>query len=167
MLKGKFSNPYGRPLLKAYLKIPQVGAEGMIEFQVDTGADVTTLSHFDSVRLGISHASITKRHETTGAGGSSNDYEIEALLTVSDGEAQTDHTYKIDLIIQDPKTDKDFLLPSLLGLNIINKWSTTFCYLEKTMTAKVLKSDIQQPITGLPVTRTKAGLPVPRPKPLA
>jgi hypothetical protein len=141
MLKGRFGNTSGRPFFSAVLSIPSLGIAGPISFLLDTGADCTVLMPTDAQRLGLNHSLLAKRAESYGVGGQSLDYDIEAIVSITDPGVKA-YAWFIDLRVMDPHPALE-PAPSLLGRDIIQHWRLTYDRSASLLVADVKYADAE------------------------
>jgi len=145
MLHGRFGDTTGRPYIEAHLSIPSLKVDGSVSFLIDTGSDCTVLMPLDAARLKIDYSRLTKRVESTGIGGLSNDFVVPAALLFSDPGAKV-YGYNVALRIAEPKPELK-TTPSLLGRDVINHWRIVYDPVGKMLTGEVLSCDKEFPIS--------------------
>jgi hypothetical protein len=128
-------------MIEAHVSIPSIGAGGFVQFLIDTGADCTTLTPADGRRLRIDYNRLTREDHAIGYTGSTADFMCEGIVTFADlGVAE--YEYDIDLRITKPDHNIElFVIPSLLGRDIINRWQLGLDPKTQLITANVLSSD--------------------------
>ena len=120
IVKGSFDPTYGRPYVQGLLLIPRWRKLSRIDFLVDTGSDVTTLSPSDGSRMGVDYGSLAYRATFLSAG-SSHKAAVERAMVVFASEDGTLPVYLVRLSIT-PYSLKMEQLPSLLGADILRRW---------------------------------------------
>jgi hypothetical protein len=145
MLRGRFGDTTGRPYIEAHLSIPSLQVSGSVSFLIDTGSDCTVLMQLDAARLKINYSRLSKRVESTGIGGLSNDFVVPAALLFSDPGVKV-YGYNIELRIASPKPELR-TTPSLLGRDVINHWRMVYHPAGKLLSAEVLACDKEFPIS--------------------
>ena len=128
------------PWIKADIKIPRLRKKRRVTFLADTGADVTTLSVRDAVRLlgkkGIRQ--LGGLRDISGVGGKAF-YFKEPGQIVFRHEDGTIEGFDFELHIAKPsrkgsqKLRQQLQLPSLLGRNIIFEFSMVMDYSKKQL----------------------------------
>jgi hypothetical protein len=145
MLRGRFGDTTGRPYIEGHLSIPSLQVSGSVSFLIDTGSDCTVPMQLDAARLKIDYSRLSKRVESTGIGGLSNDFVVPAALLFSDPGVKI-YGYSVDLRIAEPKPELR-TTPSLLGRDVINHWRIVYDPTAKVLTGEVLASDKEFPIS--------------------
>ena len=118
MIVGEFDER-GRSYVKGVVHIPRLNVTGQIRFRLDTGADVTCLHPRDGRILRIPFDELEGDVGIRGVGGRSPYYAERALVFFNDSGAAA--VYDLPLLIAKPDRGNKGL-PSLLGLDIINRW---------------------------------------------
>jgi hypothetical protein len=129
-------------MIEAHVTIPSIKAAGFIQFLIDTGADCTTLTPADGRRLRIDHTKLTTEDHSIGYAGSTLDFICKGIVTFSE-IGVVEYEYDVDLRVTkpDPGIPELFMLPSLLGRDILNRWQLSFDPKAMTITANVLSCD--------------------------
>ena len=124
MIIGRFDE-YGRPFIRGRLFIPRLNVDSEIDFLLDTGADATCLHPVDLERIGIEADFVPAGSviEPSGIGGRGRYFEETAVLFFEDETAL--RLYAINLYVAEPDEDLEHL-PSVLGRDVINRWSMTY-----------------------------------------
>ena len=123
---------HNRPYVRVRLMLPILGVDQELSFRLDTGADTTVLHPHDAVLVGIPFAQLDDAtlSALTGVGGQIQYYQEPALLSFYDQNGTTNYLYTLDLrIAKLPESGANqtlWGLPSLLGLDIINQWHTSY-----------------------------------------
>lgn len=118
MIVGRFDSR-GRSYVEGVIYIPRLAVGGRVVFRLDTGADVTCLHPGDARALHIPFGSLQNRVESRGVGGRSIYYLESSLLSFDSGGQR--EICPVNLLIAEPAGRNDGL-PSLLGLDVINRW---------------------------------------------
>ncbi len=140
MLRGRFGDTSKRPYLEGRLFIPRLEVQADISFLVDTGADKTTLSPGDGLRMGLDYeALIGNTTPSVGIGGISHNYTEQAAAVFND-PGKVLYMYEIDLEIVEPN-DSLIDIPSLLGRDILNNWRMRYSPPTKRLTFNVVHAD--------------------------
>ena len=145
MLRGRFGDTTKRPYIEGRLVISRLKLQQDISFCVDTGADKTTLTPADGILMGLDYSSLTEDpRPSLGLGGTSYNY-VEPVVVIFSEARKCIHVYYIDLIIIDP--DPDLIdLPSLLGRDILNRWTMRYSPTSDRLTFKVVTADASIPL---------------------
>lgn len=124
MIIGRFDE-YGRPFIRGRLFIPRLDLDSEIDFLLDTGADATCLHPGDLRRIGIESDFVPVGNviEPSGIGGRGRYFEETAVLFFED--SSTVRLYAVNLYVAEPNENMEHL-PSVLGRDIINRWSMTY-----------------------------------------
>ena len=143
MLVGSFSKTSGRPYLRGRLLIPSLHINAVIRFCVDTGSDTTTLMPRDGNKIGIDYSSLNKSNQSMGISGAIDSYKERAILAFTD-QGPIIHGYDLDLTIIGPDPQKPGInrLPSLLGRDILNRWTMHYSPTTDSLTFKVETADV-------------------------
>lgn len=140
MLIGRYID--GRPMIEGFLDIPSLGLRGFILFLIDTGADCTVLMPKDAAQLKIDYRTLTKHHAALSAGGPILSHICQAKATFA-VLAQTEYEY--DVVLRLPKHEPALMTaPSILGLDILNRWQLSLNPETRTIIATVLSCDRQR-----------------------
>ena len=125
MITGFFDHR-GRAFVRCRLDIPRLNISGVVEFRMDTGADGTSLHPGASAQLGIPFDRLEVRNALVASGlGGQIIYFQEPAQLLFDDDARGLERCDVDLLIAEP-TLRNASLPSLLGLNILNRWRMNF-----------------------------------------
>lgn len=129
-------------MIDAHVSIPSIKASGFVTFLIDTGADCTTLTQADGRRLHIDYSRLTTEDHAVGYSGSTSDYLCEGIVTFSE-IGVVEYNYKIELRVTKPDSNMPelFVIPSLLGRDILNRWKLSFDPAAKTIVADVISCD--------------------------
>ena len=143
MLIGRFEDATGRPYLDGHLLIPRLRIDIGISFCVDTGADNTTLMPGDGNNIGIDYSTLNKSNQSIGISGAIDSYKQRAILAFTE-QGQIIHGYDIDLTIIAPDPERPGInrLPSLLGRDILNRWTMHYSPTTDSLTFKVETTDV-------------------------
>ena len=95
----------------------------------------------DGERLGLDYSLLSKQVASTGVGGISQDFELDAAIMFRDSSL---HVYEMTLIVMTPKQGLNGV-PSLLGRNILNRWRLVFDYPKQVLTAHIVTSSLPIP----------------------
>lgn len=131
MISGEIGE-HNRLYVPVHLTIPRLGVVTDLVFRLDTGADMTVLHPHDAVLADIPFARLDNDTLTslTGVGGQIQYYQEPALLSFADQNGTTNYLYTLDLrIAKLPNSGANqtlWGLPSLLGLDIISQWHTSY-----------------------------------------
>ena len=121
MIRGSFDR--GRPVVECRLVIPRLRVNHRLMLLVDTGASATCLHPADAIRAGIPFERLGNRIGYLGIGGSSA-YFREAANLLFEDETYL-RIYRLDLLVAAP-TESNRDLPSLLGRDVLNRWSVDY-----------------------------------------
>ncbi len=124
--------------------IPSLSIEGMVSFCVDTGADTTVLMPTDAATPGVDYTQLTTPMQCVGVGGVSNDFGVPALIVVADRGVAL-YVYRINLTVITPKSEM-MTAPSLLGRDVLNRWSLHMDYSSSLLTAEIRSCDGMIPL---------------------
>ena len=131
MISGEIGE-HNRLYVPVHLTIPRLGVVKDLVFRLDTGADMTVLHPHDAVFAGIPFAQLDDAtlSSLTGVGGQIHYYQEPARLSFDDRNGTTTYLYALDLrIAKLPESGANqtlWGLPSLLGLDIISQWHTSY-----------------------------------------
>jgi hypothetical protein len=144
VLRGRFGDTSGRPYLEGRLVLPGLDLRSDISFIVDTGADQSVLMPGDAIRMGLDYGKLTGNVTAAGIGGLCQNFVEEAILAFSEpGKAL--YIYRVN--IQIPAPSPDILdIPSLLGRDVLDRWSMTYTPSRKRLHFRVITADLTAPI---------------------
>lgn len=131
MISGEIGE-HNRPYVSVHLAIPILGVGKDLVFRLDTGADTTVLHPRDAMaaRIPFPRLDDATLSSLTGVGGQIHYYQEPALLSFDDHNGTTTYLYTLDLrIAKLPESGANqtlWGLPSLLGLDIISQWHTSY-----------------------------------------
>lgn len=146
MIKGRYGDTTGSPFLEGRVFIPSLNLDGNVSFLVDTGADNTVLSFMDAIKLGVDFTKLTDRSVSYGIGGRSEDFLVPARVLFLERDKAI-YEYRITLAIPVPIYDPDLeSIPSLLGRDVISRWSVSLNFIAKNFAIDVLSYDDKHPV---------------------
>ena len=119
MIVGRFER--GRPFLRGDVLVPRIGVRAVVNFLVDTGADVTCLHPKDSVPAHVPFERLGNLAASRGIGGQSAYFVERAVLSFRGADGRPIYEYDVDLYIGRPE-DVSNWLPSLLGQDVLKRW---------------------------------------------
>ena len=137
MIRGFFGSR-NAPYVSCLVRIPRFEVEQRVRFLMDTGADSTCLHPFDAQDIGVPFHQSRDEAISSGVGGRAPYYRERALLSFTDGPIS--RVYDIRLLIARPTTG-NLRLPSLLGRNIINRWSVLYEPINRRLECSALEAD--------------------------
>ena len=144
VLRGRFDETNGRPFIEGRLLLPRLRLQSDISFIVDTGADQSVLMPGDSIRMNVDYGALMGDIETVGIGGLARNFTEEAVLAFSD-HGKILYAYRIT--IQIPSVEPDILgIPSLLGRDVLDRWSMSYNPSKKRLQFRVVSADITLPV---------------------
>ena len=143
MLVGRFSKTSGRPYLRGRLLLPRLQINAVIRLCVDTGSDTTTLMPRDGNKISIDYSILNKSGQSMSISGAVDSYKERAILAFTDQDPII-HGYDIDLTIISPDPERPGInrLPSLLGRNILNRWTMHYAPTTDNLTFEVETADV-------------------------
>lgn len=95
---------------------------GNVEFLVDTGAHRTCLHPRDAIALGMDLTKLDYTEPSWGIGGAAHYSPQDAYVLFFHGDIQVE---KVEVLVAQPTND-NLGLPSLLGRDIINRWTMVY-----------------------------------------
>ena len=122
MPSGWFSSqlPFtGHPFVLAAVRILRLGVVGQVQFLVDTGCSVTTLHPLDSLDMDVDFGRMTQAGLVMGVGGNEPQFTEDAEISFIHGAQIVTYNMPIDIA---PVLPHNRILPSLLGMDIIQHW---------------------------------------------
>ncbi len=122
MIRG-FIGRRDAPYIRCRVVFPRFTMEWEMDFLLDTGADHTCIHPTDAIDARIPFDLLQNEVSSSGVGGGALYYLERAFLVFQD-DAQT-RIYDVQLLIARPTTGNR-VLPSLLGRDIINRWSMLY-----------------------------------------
>lgn len=123
---------------------------------MDTGADKSVLMPLDAGRFGLDYSKLGATVESTGIGGIAKDFVEPALLAFV-GSSLSVYVYAIGIHITSPTPDIA-KIPSLLGRDIMNHWTTIFDPQNSLLQARVIYAD-----QTFPLSAAQSAPPSPKP----
>ena len=147
MISGRFGDTSGRPYVEARVLFPRLKmmiavpppGEADVSFLMDTGADLTTIMPTDWLRFSLGYERLVKPFTIYGVGGKAEGFIEEAIITfVEPGSALRVYAAKVIIL---RATQYIMEAPSLLGRDIMNKWSVTFDRPGNRIAVRVAKAD--------------------------
>ena len=133
-----FFGPRNAPYVSCRVILPRFGLDRRIDFLMDTGADSTCLHPSDAQDLGVPFDMLRDASISSGIGGGASYYRERATIEFRDGPITS--VYDIRLLIAKPTTS-NARLPSLLGRNIINRWSVLYEPINGRLECRALDAD--------------------------
>ena len=134
-VQGGF-NGHGRPRVSALIRLPRLGVMSNISFILDTGADITMISHRDALEMGVKPKMLKKPSLVTGVGGELRLFAEQAQAAFESGNGKI-YVYNQKLHI----SDKTGPSQSLLGRDIIDRWKILYHPGEGVLQAVELDAD--------------------------
>ena len=125
MITGFFDHR-GRAFVGCQLVIPRLNVTGVVELRVDTGADGTSLHPGASTYLGLPFDRLEMQNPrvASGLGGQIVYFQEPAQLLFDDDVGGLERC-DVNLLIAEPIL-RNAALPSLLGLDVLNRWRMNF-----------------------------------------
>lgn len=139
IVKGSFDPVDRRPYVQGLLLIPSLNKRSRIDFLVDTGSDVTTLSPGDGRRMGVDYSSLSYREPFLGAGSFHKAATRRAIIIFA-SEDGTLPVYSVRLSIT-PYSRRMERLPSLIGTDILHRWRIDWNPAQDRLEFEVISSD--------------------------
>ena len=122
MIVGYFDN-IGQPYVDAILIVQRFNVHQRIRFLVDPESDSACLHPEDVRDCAIPFDLLSNRHFYRGIGGTAAYFRELAALSFADGDLT--RLFFVDLLIAEPN-DHNEGMPSLLGRDVINRWSMEY-----------------------------------------
>ena len=143
MLVGLFGKTSGRPYVEGRILIPRLRINTSIWLCVDTGSDTTTLMPRDGNNIGVDYSILSASGQSMGISGAVDSYKERAILAFTD-QGPIIHGYDIDLTIISPDPERPGInrLPSLLGRDILNRWTMHYAPTADNLTFEVETADV-------------------------
>lgn len=128
---GKESGPFFIP---AAIIPEQLNKVGFVNFIVDTGADESIISYADAVRIGIDFSILKERTMSYGIGGGISAHLLKNVMLLFETDDPKNPVYpiKLDRIEVLPE-QSGLYLPSILGIDVLSKFSLHFDNKSKLM----------------------------------
>ena len=146
MLRGRFQPSTGRPFIDGRIVVLRANLKGGVPFLIDTGADTSALMPADAQRLGIDYSTLTGERDAVGIGGVSRSYTEPVLIAFEDSDTSL-YIYQIDIMIPAAAPEL-FRLPSLLGRDILNRWSMSYNPSRNRLGIRVVTADYTLPVSS-------------------
>ena len=124
--------------------MPRLRINTSIWLCVDTGSDTTTLMPRDGNKIGIDYSILSASGQSMGISGAVDSYKERAILAFTD-QAPIIHGYDIDLTIIRPDPERHGInrLPSLLGRDILNRWTMHYAPTADRLEFEVVTADVR------------------------
>lgn len=119
MIVGRFER--GRPFLRGDVLLPRFGVQVVVDFLVDTGADVTCLHPKDSIPARVPFGRLGNLASSRGIGGQSAYFIEQAVVSFRDASGRPIYEYDVNLHVGKPEDVSD-RIPSLLGQDVLKRW---------------------------------------------
>jgi hypothetical protein len=139
MIRGRFGDTSGRPFIEGRLIIRKLGIYDYVSFCIDTGSDETVLLPVDSHRMNLDFSKLKNKTVSCALNGDCELYTVAATIQFFEPPYRI-HSYNIDLKIA-PMNPKIMVLPSIVGRNILDRWSINCCRIKNRLNIKVLSAD--------------------------
>lgn len=129
MIRGYFKSEQNdsRPYIFAKLYFPDLDLEQSIELLVDSGADATTISAKDALRIGLDYADFDNFTWATGIGGRIKAFPVKAILKMDSYVKETQVDILAFWVGDEPSEEslrRELLeLPSLLGRDVLEEFA--------------------------------------------
>lgn len=146
MIQGYFTLR-NRPYIACRLHIARFDIFQPIQLMFDTGADITCLHPSDANEIGVPFQALRNPRSITGIG-KAEYFSEPATLFFVDGDVT--HLYHIEMNIATPKDD-NLHLPSILGRDIFDSWSTSYDPFTGRLTAEVRSAHATVPNSFLSI----------------
>ncbi|MXY21184.1 MAG: hypothetical protein F4Y49_07595 [Dehalococcoidia bacterium] len=149
MIQGYFTLR-NRPYISCRLHIARFDILQPIQLMFDTGADITCLHPSDADEIGVPFQALRNPQNITGIG-KAEYFREPATLFFVDGDVT--HLYHIEINVAIPNDDNRNL-PSILGRDIFDFWSTNYDPFNKRLEAEAhsahatLPSSLFSPSSG-------------------
>ena len=134
--------PKSAPYVSGRIVIPRFRISRVVDFLLDTGADSTCLHPYDAQEIGVPFDLLRDEAYSGGVGGSALYYRERARLSFRDGSITS--AYDIQLLIARPTTSNR-TFPSLLGRDIINRWSVLYEPINGRLECRAIEADFTLP----------------------
>ena len=143
MLVGSFGKTSGRPYIEGRLLIPRLHINTGIWFCVDTGSDSTTLMPGDGTSIGLDYSILNETDRSMGISGPIDSHKERAIVAFGE-QGPVIHGYDLSITIISPDAEKPGLnrLPSLLGRDILNRWTMLYSPTTDSLTFEVDTADV-------------------------
>jgi hypothetical protein len=138
MIRGRFGDTSGQPYVEGRLLVKKLKICDFFSFCIDTGSDETVLLPADSGKIPLDFEKLKDKTPSCTLNGTCNLYTIPATLQFF--EPDCIYSYDIELKIA-PKNPQLMELPSIVGRNIIDRWSMNYCRSKKRLNIKVISAD--------------------------
>ena len=97
MLKGRFEDATGAPIVEGHVAFPRLDRRGGVFFLVDTGADGTVIMPGDCDKLEIDTGTLVNPTTSRGIGGTSGGFIERVVLSFSDEQYRYVYVLKIEI----------------------------------------------------------------------
>ncbi|HLQ92510.1 MAG TPA: hypothetical protein VK148_21010 [Xanthobacteraceae bacterium] len=118
MLKGRFEDATGAPIVEGHVAFPRLDRRGGVFFLVDTGADGTVIMPGDCDKLEIDTGTLVNPTTSRGIGGTSGGFIERVVRSFSDEQYRYVYVLKIEI---SAPTSFNQGFPSLLGRDVLNR----------------------------------------------
>jgi hypothetical protein len=139
MIRGRFGNTTGRPYIEGRLVLLKFNLIANISFLADTGANSTSIMQMDGMRMPIPYDQLKNPNQSYGVGGIDTEYSEDALIAFLD-KSGTLYVYNVEVGILEKSPDI-MTCPSLLGRDIMQRWSFLYDFPNGSVCATVNTAD--------------------------
>lgn len=140
MLQGFFGRNTGRLYVVGRVRLPAIGVDVRVPFEVDTGADFTVVSLADLLRGGVRPGRlplVRSASRIRGVAGSLRGYDLPCDLVFD--EYSKAYWYGLSVSVPDPRRYGN--LPSILGRDVLRRWRTVYDEPRSVLTFTVRSAD--------------------------
>jgi len=136
MIRGRFGDTSGQPYVEGRLLIKQLKICEFISFCIDTGSDETVLLPADSSKMPLDFSKFKKKTTSCTLNGACELYSIPATLQFVETDRRI---FSYDITLKIATIDPILMeLPSIVGRNIIDRWSINYCKSKNRLNIKVI-----------------------------
>ncbi len=139
-ITGRYGDTGNCPYVQALITLPRLGISGAISFIFDTGCDQTLLMPIDGDKLGIEYAKLGAGVSSLSASGEMETSSERAVIIFRQPRKNRIFVYDLNIAIAVRKEGVEEI-PSLLGRDIISRWSSTVVPSKKFLRCRVLSAD--------------------------
>lgn len=136
--------------------MPRLKVVTNLSFMIDTGADTTVLMPTDALIAHVPFHRLRDPRRVGGVGGTSQMFLEDAWLQFLDERGNgVLCSYGIQILVA-ARSKHLLATPSLLGRDVLDRWSMTYARPRRRLSFRVLSADLVEPISTRAIRQTIA-----------